>query len=190
VSGAPQVSTGDGKGYVFVKPPGGWTNMTQTAELTPSNGGFQLNFGLAAVVDGDTVLISEPPGYAAYVFVKPRTGWKDMHETAEFKDPNASYWFGGSLALQGDTAVIGDDAASPGGVNFYDQGAAFVYLRPSSGWKTTSRSDATLTGSDARYNSALGVSIGMSGKTIVAGAPYAGVGYTRQAGAVYVFTLP
>lgn len=188
VSGAPQVSTGDGKGYIFVKPSGGWTNMTQSAELTPSNGGFQLNFGLAAVVDGDTVLISEPPGYAAYIFIKPKTGWKDTHETAEVTDPNASYWFGGSLALQGGTAVVGDYLASPGPVN-PDSGAAFLYVRPKSGWKTTSRSDATLTGSDARYDSILGMSVGMSRKTIVAGAPFAGVGYSRP-GAAYVFTLP
>jgi hypothetical protein len=182
VVGAPQVSTGDGKGYVFVKPPGGWTNMTQTAELTPSNGGFQLNFGLAAAVDGDTVLISEPPGDAAYVFVKPKTGWTDMHETAELTDPNASYWFGGSLALEDDLAVVGDDNAGQGGV-------AFLYVRPKSGWKTTTQSDGLVTGSDARYNTALGVSVGMSGKTIVAGAVGAGVGYAHQ-GAAYVFTLP
>jgi len=182
VVGAPQISTGDGKGYVFVKPPGGWTNMTQTAELTPSKPKYQGNFGLSAVIDHNTALISAPVGYRAYVFIKPKTGWKDTHETAELTDPNAGYWFGGSLALQGDVALIGDDNAGQGG-------AAFLYVRPKSGWKTTSQSNATLTGSDARYNSALGASVGMSGKIIVAGAPGAGVGY-KHPGAAYVFTLP
>src|SRR5208283_311649 len=124
------------------------------------------------------------------VFVEPKTGWKDTHETAELTDPNASYWFGGSLVLQGDMAAVGDYLASPGGGNFGNAGAAFLYVKPKSGWKTTSGSDATLTGSDARYNSSLGHSVAMSGKTIMAGAPFAGVGYNRRAGAAYVFTLP
>jgi len=179
VVGAPQISAGYGKGYVFVKPSAGWTNMTQTAELTPSNGGSQLYFGSAAVVNRNTVLISEPSGHAAYVFVKPKAGWQDMHETAELTDPNASYSFGNSLALQGGIALVGDGNTD----------ATFVYVEPKSGWKTTSKSNATITGSDARYNSTLGVSVGMSGKIIVAGAPGAGVGY-KHPGAAYVFTLP
>ena len=41
VVGAPDATVGsnayEGAAYVFVKPPTGWTNMTQVAKLTPSN---------------------------------------------------------------------------------------------------------------------------------------------------------
>jgi hypothetical protein len=43
--------------YLFEKPASGWRDMTQVAELTPSDGPL-LEFGISVAVDGDTVVVS------------------------------------------------------------------------------------------------------------------------------------
>ena len=46
-----------GSAYIFIKPAEGWTNMTQSAKLTASDGAAQDRFGNSAVIDGDTVVV-------------------------------------------------------------------------------------------------------------------------------------
>jgi hypothetical protein len=56
--GAPDIKyTTSGLAYVFVKPSGGWTNMTQTAKLRPSDGAAGDFFGQSVAVSGDTGVI-------------------------------------------------------------------------------------------------------------------------------------
>jgi FG-GAP repeat len=87
VAGAPALSVSSpGSAYIFVEPKGGWTNMTQTAELMASSGVAGDDFGNAVSISGSTVIVGayEPnlgPG-AAYIFVEPQTGWANMTETA------------------------------------------------------------------------------------------------------------
>jgi hypothetical protein len=192
VAGAPQVSTGNGKGYVFVKPTTGWHNMTETAELTPSNGGFELNFGWAAAIDGNTAVFSQSADYvsnALYVFVRPQSGWRDMNQTAELTAPGIDYTYGDQVAIQGNAIMTGDVLFTPAN-NFVNEGAAFLYARPKNGWKDSSNPDATLTGSDARLQSRFGAGVALSGKSVVATANTVGVGKNVIAGAGYLFLHP
>ena len=46
-----------GSAYVFVKPSAGWSNMTQTAKLTASDGVEGDYFGYSVSVSGDTVVV-------------------------------------------------------------------------------------------------------------------------------------
>jgi len=68
-----------GYAFVYVKPPGGWTNMSPTAILSPSDDS-NGTFGQSGAISGDTIVISDDgdttstPG-EAYVFVKPAGGW-------------------------------------------------------------------------------------------------------------------
>jgi len=190
VAGAPQVSTGNGKGYVFIKPAGGWKNETETAELTASDGGPQLDFGWAAAIDGNTAVFSESGGTpsALYVFVKPEGGWRDVTQTAELIAPGIDYWYGYSVDINGDSIVTGDYLFSPS--NFEDEGAAFLYVKPTGGWKDTSSPDATFTGSDAHWGCFFGQGVAVSGKSIVATAWANGSGNNFDAGAGYVFIHP
>ena len=110
---------GPGAAYVFVMPASGWKDATQTAELTPSDGAAGDYFAyLADAVSGDTVVIGA--GYhkvganahqgAAYVFVKPASGWANETQTAELtaSDGAAEDYFGyGAVAISGDTVVVG-----------------------------------------------------------------------------------
>lgn len=80
--------------YVFVKPPGGWVDATETARLIPSDVPYPPTmtttlFGSTVDISGNTIVVGapwDPPGQskgAAYVFVRPPGGWADMVETAK-----------------------------------------------------------------------------------------------------------
>ncbi len=195
-AGAPQYPNGDGKAYVFVKPADGWVNMTQTAELTPTDGALQLGFGASVAIANDTVAVGEPYGGSemaeAYVFVKPQSGWINMTQTAKLTASVQAAWFGLSIATTGNLVAVGDYSYGPcnsGFCPFGNEGATFVYIKPKSGWTDTSHFEARLTGSDARFNSELAWSVAAQGNTVVAGSPGLMSG-TKYSGGAFIFFLP
>jgi hypothetical protein len=60
VAGAPGFNNQTGASYVFVKPATGWTNMTETAKLTASNGGIDNFFGKAVAINAGTIVVGAP----------------------------------------------------------------------------------------------------------------------------------
>jgi hypothetical protein len=74
--------------------------------------------------------------------------------------------FGRSVAIEGDTAVVG----APTGPDY--RGAVYVFTRSGDGWTQT----AKLTASDRESGARLGSSLAIDGDTIVAGAPDIGPG--------------
>jgi hypothetical protein len=185
--GALFAHSGAGAAYVFVKPPSGWSNMTQTAELTASDSTNFDNMGSVAI-SGDTV-VAGAYGHnnfrgAAYVFVMPRTGWKDMTQTAEFSSTRANQIYGFSVAVRGDTAIVGAVGAHQG------VGAAYLYVKPQGGWKSTATFTARLSAPISSGVSGLSQAISMSGKMIVLGAPGTTVGSNQGQGAVLVYVKP
>ena len=205
--------TGAGAAYVFVEPASGWAggtlavDLTETAKLTASDGvggdeGDQ--FGNSVAVDGDTVVVGadwdDSTKGAAYVFTKPSGGWGDDTETAKLTLSNRSNraggdYFGGSVAVDGDTIVVG----APGNQNTVDgtdvaTGAAYIFTKPESGGWADATETATLTASDAAADDEFGYSVAVDGDTIVVGAhqpSYQVGGVTiKRPGAAYVFTKP
>ena len=61
-----------------------WTNMTQTAELTPSDGYVGDNFGYSVAIYGNTIVVGTVS--KAYVFVSADGTWNNMTETAQLSD--------------------------------------------------------------------------------------------------------
>jgi FG-GAP repeat len=185
--GALFAHSGAGAAYVFVKPQSGWSNMTQTGELTASDSSTFDNMGSVAISD-DTV-VTGAYGHnnfrgAAYVFVKPRAGWKDMTQTAEFSSPKPNLIYGFSVAIGGDTALVGAVGANQG------VGAAFLYVKPKGGWQSTSRYTARLSAPSSSAVSGLSQGISISGKAIALGAPGTTVGSNQGQGAVLVYVKP
>jgi hypothetical protein len=168
-----------GGAYVFVKPSTGWTDMTQTAKLSISGGGKTL-FGSVSI-SGDTILAGSVEG-SAYIFVEPVTGWANMTQTATLTAGDGDPDFGGPVLLNGSTAVVGDSGRTVG-PNF-EEGGAYIFSEPKGGWKNMS-STTVLTASDARHFAWLGDAIGMSGTTLVLGAPA-----FQFNGTAFVFGLP
>jgi trimeric autotransporter adhesin len=209
-------AVGQGAAYVFVRPVNGWVKSTQTAKLTASGGPTPNNFGYSVGItdNAETIAVGAPdptstPG-AVYVFVEgygsltnaprrrslrivPPVGlpraWANSTETAKLiaSDGIADDRLGLAVAISGDggTVIAGADATI--GSN-QEQGAAYVFSRPSTGW-ASSPETAKLTASDGSVEDGLGLSLGVTsdGSTVAAGAPYANISSNEAQGAVYVF---
>lgn len=186
VVGSPdQGGTQPGAAYVFVKPLSGWTSMTQTAKLTPSDGHQYDAFGSAVAVSGNTVVSGSPGRGKSYVFVEPSSGWINMTQTAWLVVPRGSGVF--SVSIDGSTVVTGYPYAT---INSkYAQGAAYVYVKPIGGWTNMSPT-ATLTASDGVAGDWFGYAIAVNGNRIATGAPFATIGSNATQGATYAFLKP
>jgi FG-GAP repeat len=198
VAGAPGKQLGDnqdqGAAYVFVRPPGGWHDGTQTAVLTASNGAAEDRLGSGVAISGDTIVAGAPGRKsnqgAGYVFVKPTSGWADGTQTAMLTAlggaPQDALGLLNSVAISGDTIVLGGSNHQVG--DHQNQGLAYVYVKPDGGWSDTTQT-ATLASTDGGAGDLFGFAVAVSSDTVVVGAPHHSVG--RQApGVAYVFTEP
>src|SRR5207302_3539533 len=112
---------------------------------------------------------------AAYVFVKPTGGWANATENAKLTASPSGGVFPGyvgfSVGVSGDTIVVGAPFTIIMSVitaNF-EQGAVYVYTKPSSGWASATQS-ATLTALNGAEDEDLGTSVAIAGDTVAAGA--------------------
>ena len=192
--------------------------IAQQAYLKASNTGAGDLFGHSVAVSGDTVVVgalgedaiatgvngtvdeSASMAGAAYVFVRSGTTWSQQ---AYLKASNtgAGDWFGYSVAVSGDTVVVGAplEDGSATGVNGTaaegapDSGAAYVYLRSGTTWSQ----QAYLKASNTGWYDYFGWSVAVSGSTVLVGSinedgSATGVNGTvtdgaRGSGAAYVF---
>lgn len=180
-------NTPNGQAYVFVKPAGGWANMNQTAILSDGLSGDY--FGTGVAIDGNTIVVGAPGGTefqgAAYVFEEPPTGWANTSwANAVLTSSNDTYLdlFGAFIAFNGNTIAIG----APYNGDQTGPGAVYVYVKAEAGW-TSMTQTAELTESVQGLYDSFGATLGISGSTIVAGAPQAGADNT---GAAYLFVEP
>jgi uncharacterized repeat protein (TIGR01451 family) len=98
-------------------------------------------------------------------------------------DVAADDFFGNSIAVSGNTAVVGafvDDDPVRGA----NTGAAYVFVRTGSTWTQQQK----LTASDAAAGDRFGSAVAIDGDTIAVGSIFADVGAEGNAGKVYVFT--
>ena len=181
-----------GSAYVFVRPSGGWSEATQTAKLTASDGTADDHFGISVSMSGDTIVVGASNTYdgtatgSAYVFEKPSGGWSDTTQTAKLtaSDGAAEDNFGWSVSVSGDTIVVGavDDDDNGDG-----SGSAYVFEKPSGGWSDATQT-AKLADIDGAADDDFGWSVSVSGDTIVVGAPYDDDNGTSSGSAhVYMF---
>lgn len=193
VVGAPN-NANRGAAYVFVKSAAGWGNIEETAKLTASDGDasdlrFSNAFGRAVAISGDTVVVGadgmdtngNADQGAAYVFVKPSGGWRNMNETAKLvaSDGGALQRLGSSVAIDGDTVVVGAIGADA------DRGAAYVFMKPLGGWSGIVNETAKLTPQQRAQNDLFGTSVAVHGDSVVVGATW-----VAGRGAGYVFVKP
>ena len=183
------------QGAVYVFESAAWFGtMTQTAKLTSADGVGSDAFGYAVAVDGDTVVsgailhATEGIGRgAAYVFEKPASGWVSTGAfTARLTVAEGTHTdrLGESVAIVGNVIVAG--ARFGPGPTSGDQGAAYVFLKPASGWAATTQYREKLVAADGVGSDNFGAAVARSGNTTVVGAlgPRAG---GAAPGQVYVF---
>ena len=186
--------TNSGSAYVYVKPAGGdWSEASQVAKLTASDGAMSDFFGAAVSVGGDTIVVGASAdddngiqSGSASVFVKPAAGWSSTTETAKLTASGgaAGDLFGTRVSVDGDTIVVGADLDDGNGE---DSGSAYIFVRPIAGWVSATET-AKLTASDRAVNDRFGDSVAVDGNTIVVGA-YQDDGPTNS-GSAYVFVKP
>jgi len=183
-----------GSAYLFEKPPTGWTNTTETAKLTASDGAYLDYFGQSLSIAGDVVIIGAlndddngSESGSAYLFEKPFTGWANVFETAKFTSSDGAEDdnFGSSVSISGDYIVVG---ASSNDGNSYQSGSAYIFEKPVTGW-TNATESAKFTASDGTYSDHFGSSVSISGDYIAIGA-YNAYGNINQCGSAYIFEKP
>ncbi|HKB72525.1 MAG TPA: FG-GAP repeat protein [Thermoanaerobaculia bacterium] len=188
-------NAGQGAVYVFEEPGTGWaTTSTFTARLTVAGGHADDELGSSLAVSGDTVVAGSPgfgSGFeAGYVFVEPVSGWASttaFDAKLTVPDSVGNVGFGQSVALSEDTIVVGALYARIG--SNHEQGAAFVFEKPPSGWESTSAFDAELAASDGNSSDYFGASVALSGRIVAVGAPL-NAGSSPFPGSAYVFVKP
>ena len=149
-------------------------------ELRPSVPLQSSNFGASIDIDGDLALVGAPfanvsgGGGAAYVFARTSTGWT---EEAVLAGAGPDELFGTSVAIDGETALVGASRATVDGI--FRAGTAYVFVRDGSTWDL----QATFVASDAFVGDEFGEAVALCEDTALVGAPEWGVG----TGATYVF---
>lgn len=138
------------------------------ADLSGS-GGELAKFGNAVAVDGDTALVAaheadhsgaEDAGIA-YVFERAG-GWSQQAELVA-EEPGEFDGFGVSVALDGDTALIGAAGYDDGDAT--NRGAAYVFERSGGGWSETER----LAAADGDPGDEFGISVALDGNLALVG---------------------
>lgn len=192
--------------------------IAQQAYLKASNSGFGDRFGLSVAVSGNTVVVgavaessaadgvggdetddSATSAGAAYVFVRNGASWTQQ-AYLKASNSDAYDWFGRSVAISGDTIVVGADGEDGGatGVNgdgadngAADSGAAYVFVRSGGTWTQQAYLKASNTGAGDHF----GAAVAASNDSLVIGALEEAGGNSGDegddsapgAGAAYVF---
>lgn len=173
----------------FAIPVYGQCSPSEVIKRIASDGALNANYAIAVGISNNTAIVgawgaTTPGGTfagAAYVLVRNGPSWIDQSKLIAL-DGAANDSFGISVAISGDTAVIGsflDDTAS--GV---DAGSAYVFVRSGTIWTQ----QAKLTALDAATNDGFGVSVAIDGDTIIVGAENDDNAGGIDAGSAYVFS--
>jgi len=175
--GASYQKGSQGAAYVFVRSGATWT---QQAKLVAADGAANEYFGGALALNANTAMIAAPSQTsgrgAVYVFVRSGTTWTQQAKLLS-DDGAANDQFGGALALEGDTAVIGAPYKNVG--TALRQGATYVFQRSGTTWTQLTKLDPV----DAIADDHFGNSIALAGDTAMVSAPFRSWGK----GVVYVF---
>jgi hypothetical protein len=171
----------------------------QQAYLKASNTGAGDRFGVSVAISGNTVVVgasqeasaatgvdgnqadnSVPNRGAAYVFVRNGSTWAQQAYLKQ-SDSEAGAVFGTSVAIDGNTIVVGANSQDGGGPA--NSGAVYVFTRSGSTW---TQQGGFLKASAPGGSDSFGFTVAISGDTLVAGAEYQGTSGANS-GAAYVF---
>lgn len=157
---------------------------------TDGHGGDE--FGAAVSISGDYAIVGsyrhgglnalDGQG-AAYIFYRSNGNWIQQARL-QAADGITEDWFGVSVSIDGDYAVVG--ASQKGNGPAYKQGAAYIFSRNGSAWTQ----QAKLTASDGEAYDFFGCSVSVSGSMVVIGASGDDIGSLVTApnqGSAYIF---
>lgn len=122
-----------GSAFVFHNDGGTWT---QVAHLIPSDVSERGQFGWGVSISGETVLVGSrqadqvgTDAGAGYIYTFNGSEWVEQILTAS--DGSGTDYFGTSVDIEGDLAIIGAPGNDEGGDNY---GAAYIFYNDSGTW--------------------------------------------------------
>jgi len=169
-----------GSAYVFTRSGSTWTEQQK---LTASDGTFSDFFGTSVAISSDTVVIGargdNTESGSAYVFTRSGSTWTQQQKLTA-SDAHAEDQFGTSVAISGDTVVIGalEDEYGAGS----RAGSAYVFTTNGSTWTLQEK----IISSNVDTNDYFGSSVAISGDYIISGA----LGDANRTGRAYFFNKP
>jgi len=181
VVGAWVKNSNTGAAYVFKRNQGGVENWGQVQKLTASDAAGGDAFGSSVSIDADTVVVGaytkNSNTGAAYIFERNQGGAENWGQVQKLTASDAAIFgfFGYSVSINGNTAVIGSYGKQPG--------AAYIFERNQGGaanWGQVQR----LTASDGVGGDQFGISVAINIDTVAVGANH---GNRATSGAVYIF---
>ena len=171
-------------------------NWGKVKELRDVDGVISDSFGEAVAIDGDTLVVGQPMyplssradnSGAAFVFGRNQGGadtWGLVTRlAADSPAPNSR--FGGAVALDGDTLVVGAPTASSGGRSpVLQTGAAYMFARgqgSSTSWSIVKR----LARADGAHEDRYGAALALVDDQLWVGAAFSDAGGFNNQGIVY-----
>lgn len=192
VAGVPSsMNSPNGKALIFERDAGGADNWGQVKTLAAPDAQFGALFGGSVAIENDRIVVGEvspfTQGGSAHVFERNAGGANNWGEVKKIVAPDAAPQdnFGNSVGVSGDQIVVGASRADIGGVE--DQGAAYVFERNNGGannWGFVRKLTAATGGAS---NDLFGVSVAISGNTIIVGEQYDDIGSNSDQGSAYIF---
>jgi len=165
--------------YIFVRSGTSWSLQQK---LTPARNDINYTtlFGGAVAINGDTILVGHvgdfngsSPGGSVHAYVWDGTTWSEQQKLVPTNPANG--FFGDAVALDGDTAVIGDGS--------YHLGSAYIFARSGSFWTLQQRLRAGATTAGVNF----GLAVAIDGETLVVTDP-ADDAADFHSGSAYVYT--
>jgi len=157
---------------------------SQVKILTASDGADSAMFGYSVAISNDTAIVGAINAGgsnrgAAYIFRKDTGGTNNWGEVKiiSASDAGNNAYFGNSVAISNDTAVVGAYGAPAGSY----KGAAYIFQKDNGGTNNWGEVKI-ISASDAAGGAQFGQSVAISNDTAVVGANQAGVG-----GKAYIF---
>ena len=168
----------------------------QVVTLTASDGEEGDRFGRSVAIDGDKIVVGaySDDGTGSAYFFHTSDGWGDSNPAYTSKkltatDAAEEDRFGYSVAVDGDTVVIGADGDDDNGGDH--SGSAYVFYTTDGG--VTFEEEIKITADDAAAGDEFGYSVAIDGGTIVIGARNARLNANTNddqgEGAAYAFEL-
>jgi len=174
-------ATNTGAAYIFTR---SGTTWTQQAKIQASDRSTSAYFGSSAAIDGDTVIVGafgkNAETGAAYIFARSGTTWTQQAKILS-SDIQAEDKFGHSVAIDGDTVIVGAWGEDTGA---NAAGSAYVFTRSGTTWTQQAKIQA----SDPEAVDLFGYSVAIEADTVIVSAPVEDPAGLTSAGSAYIFT--
>ncbi len=161
------------------------TDWNEQQKMLASDGAVGDNFGRSISISGDTAVIGAhcdddngPDSGSAYVFIRSETTWVQQAKLIA-PDGASNDYFGWSVAVDGNTAIIGATGDDDNGAS---SGSVYAFVRVGSIWSFQQK----LVASDGAAGDSFGYSVSLSSDSATVGSPFdADMG--SFTGSAYVF---